>query len=1224
MKLLRTVACVVVIALAATSGPARAAQDSLSPWLDALLEGSAALTEDRDARAEQLLALVERHPEHPLTELVLRTLRTHSVDAPAPFLARCLALDGSAMTPVARGELEALRLSRAFQLAAAGKPAPSDVGLDRIAPTFVIGPLPDCYDRAAKHALLAEPNFEREHRGYPGTPQRWTRVETRRPALYLDPDELVDADHGWGGIAFAFELERGAPAWVEFDFSGDVGPSWTTLRAWHDGGALREIDDPSVDVRINGEPTQHIDFLGSERSILVRLPTVLHDGANRIVVALNLGARVSFSLRLLDTAGRPLANVRQLASSGALGPRPQASPPSQPVADASAWLEPQATTSPAARALLAVAQRLHGRSLSATRLLESAVAADPGLVGAKSALAEHYNGECFAPQAWARAQARKLLEELAPTDPNNMRVATALAETLAAEDRESQAFALVRAAEAAAPNSPEQPLALSRLYARLELEAPAERALLAALQRSPDSPRVLSSVASHWSRLGLTRRAARERERVVSAAGSIGALAAAAQSLAELGDVERSLELRRRAVELGGDNELDTLGDYLQSLGRFAEAREAFTQLAQRRPSSAGAQERLAELALLQGDRAAALRHLEAALRLSPGDLELRARARELGWSDPAHAFFGRWGVDTQRELADFDATRWSDHVVRAIDAAAVYVFDDGSWAQLNHSRAVARDLEGCEALGSQDAHEQMLRIATIKASGVEFEPVLVDGKYVMPSLEPGDTVESIWINTGGVDREGRLELGMWSFASISEPFHMSRYVVSLPKSLGLELVLRNFTGRHERIDEGSRETHVFELRDVARVVPEPVSPQPTWYLPWLQWGMQRARASIAEQARVELAAALRPTPIIEEAARRVLEGIGGQEAQARALHAFTAQALDKRTNARSSATAALLQREGNPAIVYASLLAAAGIDHDLVWSRGVDPRGDQDPMPAFVDLDRWLGRMLVIVRPNDGPAVWCNVGAKTMPYGEMMLDSPRAESLSVRTGEFLATPDAPLERRAGESTRMSISLRPDRSAQIEIDFGPTGNVGDAWKEGLREAPKAQLKQIATSMTTTIVRGFELAEFEWAGLESDAELRLIAKGVHKRYLDDQKGALSCKLPFPTLQMSGLASGEGRRTQPYLFPQSLARSWTVRIELDPGLRLAQGLEEVTLQFEQARFRQTTRPDGEHAFILERSLYSPPLLLEPEQFAELVKFCKQIDDLDRAKLRFSRIE
>ncbi len=1224
MKLSHTLACLFVTALAAVPGFARTVQDPLAPWLDALLEGPAMRSDDRDARAAQLLALVERSPEHPLTELVLRALRSNAVDDPAPHLARCMALDASALRPPARGELEALRLTTAFQLAAAGKPAPSDVGVDRIAPTLVLGPLPDCYDRAAKLALLADARFDAAHRGYPGESPRWTPVETRRPTLYTDPDALVDAEYGWGAVAFAFELERGGPAWVELDFSGDVGPSWTTLRAWQDGGALSTIDDPSVDLRINDEPPQRIDFLGEERAWVVRLPTVAHDGANRVLVVLNLGARVSFSLRLLDVEGRAYPQVRRLTSIAPLGQRPQAQAPSQPLEDAAAWLEARASESPTARALLGLAQLLRGQSLSATRSLESAAAADPSLIGAKTVLADHYNGECFAPQAWARAQARKLFDELAPADPNNVRVATALAETLAAEDREEQAFALVRAGEASAPNSPEQPLALSRLYSRLELEAPAERALLDAGARAPRSQRVLGALASHWSRLGLDRREARERERLVSEAGNVGALAAAAQAFATLGEVERALELRRRAAELGGDDELDALGEYLQSLGRFDEARDAFTRLAERRPLSSSARERLADLALLQGDREGALRHIEAALALAPGDLELRTVARELGWTDPAHAFFERWNVDTRKELADFDATRWSEHVVRAIDAAAVYVFEDGSWAQLNHSRSVARDLEGCEALGKQGEREEMLRIATIKADGAEYEPVLVDGEYVMPALEPGDTVESLWLDTGGVDREGRLVLGTWSFASIDEPFHLSRYVVSLPKSLELELVLRNFDGKHETIDEGARVTHVFELRNVARVVPEPLAPTPTWYLPWVQLGMQRSRASIAEQARVDLAAALRPTPILVEAVQRATAGISGQEAQARALHAFTAQALDKRGNAFSSATAALLQRDGNPSILYAALLAAAGIDHDLVWSRGVDPRADQDPDPAFPDLNRWFGRMLVVVRPDDGPAVWCNVGAKTMPYGEMLLDSPLAEALSARTGEFLSAPDAPLEQLAGESTRVSMSLRADRSAQIEIDFGPTGNVGDAWKEGLREAPKAQLKQLATRITTSLVRGFELAEFEWSGLESDAELRLVAKGAHKRYLDEQKGELSCKLPFPALQMSGLARGEGQRTQPFLFPQSLARSWSVRIELEEGLKLEQGVEDVSLDFGDARFRQTLRPDGERAFVLERSLFAPPLKLAPEQFAGLVAFCKQLDDLDRAKLRFARIE
>lgn len=1197
---------------------------TLEEWSAVLLDAPGLATDDRDARAAQLLELIERAPEHPLVELGVRMLRNYAVDRPGTFVERCLALDGAKMTPSARGELSALRTARWAQLAALGKAPTTNLSADRLAPALAIGPLRDCYDAQAKLALLEAPGFDRDHDGYPGVSERWITPRTGRFTLFVDPDELVDAEYGWGAVAFSARTARGGPGWVELDFGGDVGPSWTTTRAALGGGALAEIDDPSVDVRINDDTPVHVDFLERERPLVVRLPTVVRSGANRVLVAVNLGARVSFSLRILAADGSPYPELEPTAAIEPLGQRPNTQPPSEPVATAIGWLEAQQTGSASVTALLGAAHLWLGEPTRGAHLLQSAIATDANLTGAKLWLAEFYNGETFAPQAWARGQARKLMEELASADATHLRAVSALADTLGAEDREEDALTMLRAAAEAAPDSPQQPLSLVRIYGRLELEVPAERALLEAARRAPDSPRVLNALAQYWDRLGLEVRANAERYRALAASASTSALSGAAQSHAGLGDVETALELRRRAAEVGGEHELDALGDYLQSLGRYEQAAEVFARLAKQRPDSAYYPERLADLAHLSNDAATELRYLQTALALEPSDLELRGRARALGWRDAAQEFFERWSIDTAAELAQFDATRWNDHVVRAIDAAAVYVFEDGAFEQVSHARSVTRDLEGCETLGSQSAQEEMLRIATIKADGAEFEPVLVDGEYVMPALEPGDTVETIWRRSGGPDREGRLVLDSWSFASIDEPFHLSRYVISIPKSLGLELVLRNFAGRHETLDEGERVVHIFEMRDVARIVPEPLGPPPPWYVPWVQFGMQRSRASMAEQARLELAASTRVTPQLAEAAQRAVEGISEQENQARALHAFTAKALDNRNNAFSSATAALLQREGSPAVLYAALLRATGIDHDLVWSRGVDPRADQEPQPAFPDLARWLGRLLVVVKPNDGPPAWCNLGVKTMPYGEVLQDSARAEALSAISGQFLETPDIALEEQTGERTRLVLKLATDRSAVIELDFEPTGNVGNVWKEGLREAPKPQLKQLATRFATNIVRGMELDEHSWPGLDDDSDLHLVARGKHKRMLDEQNDEFTCRLPFPALQMGGLASGDGKRERTFLLPQSLVRRWSARFELDPKLKLVQGVEDVELSFGDARFVQTMRPDGDGAFVIERSLLSPPLRVEPEAFPQFVEFCKTLDDLDRAKLRFQRVE
>jgi tetratricopeptide (TPR) repeat protein len=1194
-------------------------------WTSAVLESEHLVTDDRSARNFELVELIERDPSHPLAELGLRMVRESASAGRMELFARCAKLDAARLTPAAAAELELLRLRYEVLRASTGGPAPTP-STHYLQPAFVLGPLPDVYDAARRAALLSDPGYNANHRGYPGQNERWRPCSPAALEVFVDPDELVGAEYGWGALAFGFEAPQGGPAWLELDLTGDAGPRMTTTRGAQPGGALAQIDDPSLRVKLNDGAPQGLDFLELERTRCVRLPVVLLAGGNEVLVVANFGARLRFSVRVLGADGRPLAGLKPLRTLPTPGAPVAVEPPQSFPQDALAWLEMHNTGAASSLALLGAAHLWLGESVRGSSLLESAVALDPKSVGARIWTAEYFNGETYAPQSWARGKARALFDELLAEDAQNLRAAGSLLETLGAEDREEDALKMLAAAADAAPQSPTEPLQRAYLYTRLELDVPAERARLEAAERAGASPQVVSSLAQHWSRWGFDRRALQTREAALDTnAASPGELTSLAEASAELGDAEAALARHTRAAALGDADAKSALLQHLLQLEQFDAAEALARELAEREPRNTYYRIALADIALQRGDRAAEREHLLAALQLDPSDRDLRARLSDLGWSDPAEAFFKRWTIDAQTELANFDPARWNDHVVRAIDAAAVYVFDDGAWEQVNHSRSVARDLEGCEALGSQSAQEEMLRIFTLKgASGDVFEPALVNGEYVMPVLEPGDTVEALWRNTGAHDREGRIVLGSWMFASQSEPFYLSRYVISAPKHLELELVKRNFNGRHEVLDEGERVTHVFEVREVDRVVPELGAPPADWTLPWVQFGTQRSRASMAEQARSELIASLRATPRLEEAAAKALEGVEGQTSQAQALHRFVSQALDKRNDSLSSATAALLQREGNPAILYAALLRIAGIDHDLVWSRGVDPRADPEPQPAFLDLSRWLGRMLVVVRPDDGEEAWCNLGVETMPYGACLNDAPRAEALNALTGDFLNTPDVPIDERAGEFSRLSLVLAPDRSAQIDLTFELTGNMGYSWKDGLREAPSAALKQLATRIATTLVRGLEVETHEWRGLADEAPTALLVKGKHKRYLDQQKGELSCRLPFPLLQMGGAAGGEGERKQPYFFAQSAVRRWTARIELDPKLKLSQGVEPLDLRCAGASFVQTVRPDGDHAFVVERAIRIEPFLLPPEQFGEWAVFCKKLDEVDRAKLRIEVLE
>ena len=169
-------------------------------------------------------------------------------------------------------------------------------------------------------------------------------------------------------------------------------------------------------------------------------------------------------------------------------------------------------------------------------------------------------------------------------------------------------------------------------------------------------------------------------------------------------------------------------------------------------------------------------------------------------------------------------------------------------------------------------------------------------------------------------------------------PFLRSRYVVSLPVDHELRLVIERFEGRHEVFPEGDREVHVFELLDSPRLQPERGAPPGPWILPRAEFGQDDDLQAEHHRQLVLLRAATEPTPEIFEKAHELTRLLPGEELRARALYAWVQDHVQQRWSEVSPASAALLTGEGNPAILYASMLRATGIDHELIWTRDIPP----------------------------------------------------------------------------------------------------------------------------------------------------------------------------------------------------------------------------------------------------------------------------------------------
>jgi hypothetical protein len=418
---------------------------------------------------------------------------------------------------------------------------------------------------------------------------------------------------------------------------------------------------------------------------------------------------------------------------------------------------------------------------------------------------------------------------------------------------------------------------------------------------------------------------------------------------------------------------------------------------------------------------------------------------------------------------------------------------------------------------------------------------------------------------------------------------------------------------------------HVFEMRDQPRVLAEPQMPRPEQFLPWIEFGMDANRGSAVSSLEVNALDPALVTPEVREAADQALAGVSGDTARARALHAFVNKTLDER--GYGSATQALLARQGSASMLYAALLTAADVPHELVYSRNIAPDSEPEPDPPFFEAGRLGRKLLVLVQPRDGEPAFCDMDSKTMPYGQLLGTAPGAPSLALPSRRELTLPDLALADRPGPlgaDFHMEFDVAADGSAQFQGEAQLKAGFGFVAKEQIREIPALMRKGILTQVAAQVVPGLDVSDFKLPGLDDeDAPVRIEVKGRVPTFLDSDGAALTCKLPLPALEMAqGIAGGEGERRLPYFLDAPLVSDSSVRLRLGAGLSVLEmpaGLQQDSPGGSyELRFEQPS-PD---VLAIRRTVALHPFVMQAADYADFAAFCARIDEAERGLLRFAR--
>ena len=1198
-----------VPALLWAAAPAPAGQSDpaglgIEEYARALLDHPLHRSGDWRTALSDSLELLRWEPGHPLSEanLLLLAQRVELIEDLRVLADGLLELDPErGFDPAARRILHTMQSGLGMGFAEPDEHA-GDAHPEYLRDFLVLGPIGPRLDARAAwlpSPLFAEPGFDREHEGLEG-PVRWQALERDRLTSSVRPWDGVREEIGQVFLASIIEAREGGPAWIEIS-------ARLPAESVHGGGRFPGVA-PAWAFSFNGAEPVVIDHLEAERSGRHLEPVQLRPGRNQLIVCSSLlsPVRARFAIRVL----------RDLPASGY----------ARSAEHLSGSLE-RGELGPDGEALLGVLLGLDHQQGRGLEHLRRAVERAPEAPHLRVQLALATTRASYLPNVWRKRRARELAEGVVAEVPDHFTMQLHLAEILAGEDREEEALEVLEMLERAHRHSARGLLLRHQVLRELGMQAQAEAALFEAHSRSPRFSRTLVGLASHYERVGQRQRAARDFLSAARVSGSSApALSAAAARFAGVGELAEAEDLFREAVSRDPHEESALIG-FLIETERLDEAERRLRGRAGSFPRVESIHLSLARIAQLRGEREALVESLKEARRIQPLRLSTRERLRELGEGDPCLEFLDSQLMDADEVIAGYAGGSQTESVVAVLDHSAIWLFEDGSSQQLTQNLFQVRDLEGCREMGDLGLPGEVLSVATIKASdGTRYEPVRVNDRFTMPHLEPGDFIEANYmtLEPGRLDQVVRV--GEWSFASVERAFHLSRYVVSWPDSLGLEVVERNLEGiERESTSEGARTLDVFLARDRERVLPEPGAPPPGWFLPNVSFGTDEALATIASFPWAEARWYARPTPEIREAAAGAIEGVEGDEARARALHRFVREALDERTPGPGSAVGALLSREGNPSFLYLALLEAAGVSCELVWSRAVAPSSDPDPDPAHRSIDRWRRYPLVVVRPLDGPETWCDLNERLLPYGELMGFAPASEAFAAESGVEVRTPARPLADRPALALEGTVSIDQNGDARVEGSARFLAGLSYRLEEQFLEIPEAQRLYGVRAYAAQALRGLEVSEFELPGMGEDDErpMSLSVEGRVRSFLDREGQGWVCSLPMPPTGLRARFAGEGRRRLPFFLSAPILGRAAVRLVLPEGMELVDPPAPVELACPGGTYRLAIEREGpaqDRTWRVVREVLIDSFVIPPEEYPAFIEFCTRADDAEGVRLRF----
>jgi tetratricopeptide (TPR) repeat protein len=669
----------------------------------------------------------------------------------------------------------------------------------------------------------------------------------------------------------------------------------------------------------------------------------------------------------------------------------------------------------------------------------------------------------------------------------------------------------------------------------------------------------------------------------------------------------------------------------MQERNLVAEMRQEMEQALAKRPFAVGRHHNLIEHYLEHGQLDLARERIEQLMKQHPGGNSWASTLQLLGVTPPEEQFFDDFAPDRAAALASADAATDASTAL-VLDSGMYYFYADGSHRRMTHTISKALDRKGTEQLHEQGAYPGTRIARVIRPDGQIFEPVLVDRNWVMPALNPGDLVEIQFASFHDGTPGAVPDPGWWRFASFSEPFVLSRYVVYLPSSLKGEWRKFQFDGEHQQVPWGDGTVHIFTQHLSPRLEEEPLRPSDNEVLPWVQYGsdldLKEAAAAFrwtftqVEAVPADLQEPLQQVLRQLAAADRNLPLADQQLLRARAIYDWVTEHVQDFSN-MTPMSEVYHSKRGYPIGLIAALLRLDGIPFE--WAIAHPPTAPQlhaQPANAFRSQDDFGQLLLHFPNVSDANQAWMALpfGGRGFPFLRISPDLAGARVIVLGTdGQRMETlPIDALKNSWDTDFSVTYSLQADHSAATTGSVRITTSQGSLMRERVLNTEPEQRSQIARQIVSSLVPGLDLEGWEFLNLQQrGADFELRFNGTVPKFVLGKDGNNGCRLRLQPMQLAN-AFGAVERQWPLAFRIISRLRWQIEVQTNGLYTIEYGPNSFLDERPGFGYRFDVEKEDDRLKVV-RQVEIAGLWLEPEELAPFLETANQQEQEEKRAVR-----